>query len=129
MRNLKEETLKILESHGYSIGDVAWVGSVDYEIPVDRFWELADVEYDSGFGCQEVASDLMVVLDDGSWLERNEYDGSECWEHKKTPERPGVVVKNAFAVVERQALRVSWQNTVFTYNKPVIEAMLGGDAS
>lgn len=129
MSNLKEETLEELESHGYSIGDVAWVGSVDYEIPVDRFWELADVEYDSGFGCQEVATDLMVVLDDGSWLERHEYDGSEWWEHKRTPERPGVVVENAFAIVEGQAPRGSWQDTVFTYNKPVIEAMLGGGAS
>ena len=129
MSNLKEETLEELESHGYSIGDVAWVGSDDYEIPVDRFWELADVEYDSGFGCQEVATDLMVVLDDGSWLERHEYDGSEWWEYKRTPERPRMVVANAFAVVEGQAPRSVMYDTVFSYNKPVIEAMLRGDAS
>ena len=129
MSNLKEETLEELEAHGYSIGDVAWVGSDDYEIPVDRFWELADVEYDSGFGCQEVATDLMVVLDDGSWLERHEYDGSEWWEYKRTPERPRMVVANAFAVVEGQAPRSGMYDTVFSYNKPVIEAMLRGDAS
>lgn len=38
-------------------------------------------------GTEEVATDLLVV-GDGWWLERHEYDGSEWWEHKALPAKP-----------------------------------------
>ena len=52
--------------------------------------KLADVEYDDGFGGQTVAKDLLVV-GDGWWLERNEYDGSEWWEFRRPPQKPDKV--------------------------------------
>ena len=45
--------------------------------------ELNSIYYDAGFGSQELYG--YVVFNDGSWLERYEYDGSERWEYKETP--------------------------------------------
>ncbi|RVU70031.1 hypothetical protein EJK17_09890 [Lactobacillus xujianguonis] len=58
-------------------------------MPWDQFKEkFKTVEYDSGYGGQGLASDLIVFLKDGCWLERHEYDGAEWWELK------GKIVKN-----------------------------------
>jgi len=36
-----------------------------------------NVEYDDGYGSQELEG--IVLFKDGTWLEREEYDGSEWW--------------------------------------------------
>ena len=59
----------------------------NFKITKDNFERLATrTEYDSGFGAQEIASDLMIIGEDW-WLERFEYDGSEHWEFKQLPLR------------------------------------------
>jgi hypothetical protein len=45
------------------------------------------VNYDDGFGGNEIPLSLVVVGDDW-WLERGEYDGSEWWEFKRLPPAP-----------------------------------------
>ena len=85
--NLKNETLLVLMRNGKQKDDIVWVGTRKAKIPVEKFWELADVEYDSGYGWAEVAKDLIVVGKDW-WLERAEYDGSEWWEFKTFPIEP-----------------------------------------
>ena len=52
----------------------------------DKFKEIADFEYDDGYGGAEIP-DVRIV---GSnwWLERGEYDGSEWWEFKTIPQKP-----------------------------------------
>ena len=85
--NLLEETKNVLERHGLTMNDVEWVGSYDYTFPVEKFIELANVEYDNGYGTARVASDLLVCGKDW-WLERGEYDGSEWWEYKVAPIKP-----------------------------------------
>lgn len=88
--NLKEETLRTLGDCGYSEDDIDWVGIETQEAwePHD-FLRMADrIEYDSGFGCVEVEPELKVIMRDGSWFERAEYDGSEWWEHKHMPIKP-----------------------------------------
>jgi hypothetical protein len=45
-----------------------------------------DFEYDSGYGQQELYG--IVWLTDGSWLSREEYDGSEWWQHRFLPPVP-----------------------------------------
>jgi hypothetical protein len=52
----------------------------------EDFLKALDFDYDAGYGGQELFG--TVWLDDGTWLERGEYDGSEWWEHKVTPEIP-----------------------------------------
>ena len=56
------------------------------EEELESFLESLDFEYDSGFGSQELFG--TVWLEDGTWLTRGEYDGSEWWEYHKLPEIP-----------------------------------------
>lgn len=90
--NLKEETLRTLKDNGYSEEDIDWVGLETKEMwePHD-FLRVADrIGYDSDFDWVEVEPDLKVVMRDGSWFERAEYDGSEWWEHKHVPIKPSL---------------------------------------
>jgi hypothetical protein len=82
MTNLLEETREAIERSGHTEGDVLFIGSSDgeYSISWERFLEVADVEYHSGFGASEVATDLTVVFKDGRKMWRGEYDGSEWWD-------------------------------------------------
>lgn len=41
------------------------------------------IEYDSGYGSQEWEG--WISFQDGSWIERSEYDGSEWWSLKACP--------------------------------------------
>lgn len=87
--NLLTETSEILAQNGKSGDEVRWVGSKDgrYAISWQEFASIAaDVVYDSGYGGNEIASELVVVGDDW-WLERGEYDGAEWWDFKCQPQR------------------------------------------
>ena len=79
--NLLEETkVAIVESH-HSIEDVMFVGSSDgeYRLTFEEFAKVSDFEYDNGFGQQEIPPYIIVYFKDGSYLEREEYDGAEWW--------------------------------------------------
>ena len=70
--------------------DIDWIGSKDgkYVINWEQFKNLAaSIDYDAGFGSQEIARDLVVVFKDGDWLTRDEYDGAESWELQSLPKR------------------------------------------
>ena len=88
--NLLEETKRALQEFKHNISDIIWIGGNDYRIKIDEFIKLADVEYDNGYGGQEVAKDLVVVGEDW-FLERHEYDGAEWWEYKTIPQMPKAV--------------------------------------
>lgn len=49
----------------------------------EEFLSALDVEYDSGYGGQELFGRVWLTQD--VWLERHEYDGSEWWTVKKLP--------------------------------------------
>lgn len=49
-----------------------------------EFLNSLNFDYDSGYGGQELFG--TIWLEDGTWLTRGEYDGSEWWEHNKLPE-------------------------------------------
>lgn len=87
LTNLLRETNEILRYNGKTPVDVLWVGSRggEYKISWEEFVEIAaGTEYDSGYGAQEVASDLVIVGSDW-WLSRREYDGSEWWSYHTIP--------------------------------------------
>lgn len=85
---LLDETIYALSNSGKSALNVLWVGSRNgkYALSWEEFTQISQVVYDSGYGGQEIATDLVVVGEDW-WLERGEYDGSEWWEFKTTPKR------------------------------------------
>ena len=45
--------------------------------------ELDKIDYDNGYGIQELFG--VVVFNDGTWLNRWEYDGSEGWQRNSIP--------------------------------------------
>jgi hypothetical protein len=51
-----------------------------------EFLNTIDVEYDAGYGAQELFG--RVWLNDGTWFSRWEYDGSEGWQHHFCPKIP-----------------------------------------
>lgn len=87
MTNLLAETRKKLADDEKFTSDVRWVGTTDWSCSWQRFEELADFSYYAGHGGLEIKRDLVVV-GDGWWLERREYDGSEWWEFKTPPKQP-----------------------------------------
>jgi len=53
---------------------------------LESFLNKLNFDYDSGFGTQELFG--VVWLEDGTWLSRGEYDGSEWWHQNKLPHIP-----------------------------------------
>lgn len=83
MENLLEETKKHILASNHLETDVMFVGSDDgeYRISFEDFTKISDFLYDEGYGSQEIAPDLIVYFNDGSYLRREEYDGAEWWEY------------------------------------------------
>jgi len=52
-----------------------------------EFLTKLDFGYDSGYGGQELLGTIWLI-EESTWLERGEYDGSEWWEYKKCPQVP-----------------------------------------
>ena len=86
MANLLKETKEILEQHNKTFDDVFFVGdeATHSKMTVKDFLEHANVEYNDGYGLEEINTKLILVGKD-FWLERHEYDGSEWCENKSMP--------------------------------------------
>lgn len=107
--NAKEELLEVLSDLSKEVSDIKclWVGYDEYldrarqtrafhnhtklrvgwtEQELQKLWYDLDFEYDEGYGDQELFG--IVWFNDGSWLERGEYDGAEWWAYRTTPKIP-----------------------------------------
>ena len=83
MINFLAETINaIVEAHQYT-QTVLSVRSRDgeYATSWEEFAKIADTNYDNGFGSAQIPSDLIVEFMDGTYLYRDEYDGSEAWQY------------------------------------------------
>lgn len=82
--NLLDETKGEISQSGHSTDDVRFVGSRygKLGIPWSQAEKVLDIDYDDGYGSQEIAADLVVVFTDGGFLRREEYDGREWWEYE-----------------------------------------------
>ena len=114
MSNLLVETIEVLKNHNKTINDINWVGNGKYYFDVNEFLNIANVEYDNGYGAPEVAEDLLVVGDNW-WLERHEYDGSEWWEYKEIPLKPNKKIElKALTISQAKklgyAVSIGWEN-------------------
>ena len=98
MINLLEETLEILKDHGKTEDDILWVSDefIDDNYKVvkckttwNNFKQIADFEYDNGYGSNEISLGLIIVGKD-FWLERDEEEGNEWWEFKENPKEPSI---------------------------------------
>lgn len=59
----------------------------------EEFLSKLDYEYDDGYGGQELYGTVWL-MEEGSWYERGEYDGSEWWEYKRCPSIPNELKAN-----------------------------------
>ena len=85
MANLLKETEDALKALGYTWNAIVAIQGNKHRISIEHFKKIANVEYDNGYGAPEVATDLTIILNDGCWLTRGEYDGSEWWAYHKAP--------------------------------------------
>lgn len=90
MTNLLKETKGVLELYKQLPSNIIFIGSQEsgHSCTWKEFELLADQEYDAGYGAAKVALDLIIIFQNGSRLDRREYDGSEWWEFQtpfKTP--------------------------------------------
>ena len=101
MKNLLEETIEVLSKHGLTSADVQWIGTSNgcQLIRWETFAVLANREYYTSFGTQEVRGDLIIVGNTW-WLEREEYEGAECWLFKRHPS----LSLSEYLEAERQSL-------------------------
>ena len=58
----------------------------DKEQRLKTLQQMSNLDYDDGYGSQKLFG--TVWLNNGTWLERAEYDGAEWWELKKLPDIP-----------------------------------------
>jgi hypothetical protein len=88
--NLLKETLDDIKSSGHNIADIIYIGSEESGFCCEwsDYKTIADIDYNSGFGAQEIASDLVIVFSDGVKMWRSEYDGSEAWSYSKPFKMP-----------------------------------------
>lgn len=104
MRNALEELLNILERNNCSVKCAyittdrhSYWDDDEYIRPkpillkegytseeYQEFLHRMDFEYDAGYGGQELYGTVWL-MEEGTWLERGEYDGSEWWDYKKCP--------------------------------------------
>lgn len=91
-RNAKQELLKAIENNSVVCAEIYFNNSEKISLSSlesqsknywDKFLSSLNKKYDAGWGHQYLYG--WVILSDGSWLEREEYDGSEWWEKRIKP--------------------------------------------
>lgn len=86
--NAYDELVTELSNINLSISDIDWVSDSYCRIPEQLFIdEMKATDYDNGYGGVELPC-YVVMLKDGTWFERAEYDGSEWWVHRSVPTCP-----------------------------------------
>lgn len=102
--NFRDDTIETLNMYDYSLSDIEWIsnGNVCYDIK--EFFQVADFDYDCGYGTVEISEDLVIMMNDGRWFERSEYDGSEWWSIHYKPQKPNSVKES----ITEQDLRTEW---------------------
>jgi hypothetical protein len=83
--NFLDETLKAIEGSGHTPDDITFIGSLvtGHACTWYDFVSLADFDYNSGYGAQKIATDLVIAFSDKTYMTRGEYDGSEWWEYNE----------------------------------------------
>ena len=93
--NAKDEFLKHIKSRKVKCAIIEFgdyrsrifaLNSRHNDITYERFLNDIDFNYNCGYGSQQLFGTIWYI--DGSWSERFEFDGSECWAYKTKPKIP-----------------------------------------
>jgi len=94
--DLLKETTEIMDRSNLFIEDIEYInygddwdskitmGSYDWEWFLEYCKDYTN--YDNGYGTPKIGN-IEIVFNNGTWLDRGEYDGSEWWDVLSTPER------------------------------------------
>ena len=89
--NLATETINVLNKNKYTVEDIDWIGNNDFTIPIREFFDVAlNTTYNNGYGSAQIPCDLIIMMKDGSWYSRGEYDGSEWWQYNRQLSKPTI---------------------------------------
>ena len=103
--NAKQELIGAIGNRRIKCATIQYSDGMEYDFEVKiKVYDLKvnynDIDYKNfmdsldfiyGYGMQYLSG--YVWFDDGSWLERYEYDGEEYWYHKELPEIPTHLLK------------------------------------
>lgn len=91
MINLGDEVMELLNHYGYDRTDIDWIGNYEFRVSTNWFFSVAeDTDYDNGYGMALIPYDLIIVMNDGCWFSRHEYDGKEWFTINRPPAKPAV---------------------------------------
>ena len=92
---------------GHTSDQIIFIGSekTGHRCTWGEFLVLADREYDHSYGSPKVATDLIIVFDDGHKMWREEYDGLEWWRYST----PFVVPKESRPITSLIVDGVGWK--------------------
>ena len=88
--NAKEELLKHIKDR--QVEYVQVIREINYDCKqtiqgtLDEVLPALSFDYDNGYGHQHLTGTIWYA--DGTWSERDEYDGSEWWSHRVRPALP-----------------------------------------
>lgn len=80
--NFLAETVDAMKRNQLEPLDIVFIGSIEsgHACDWEQFVNLANFNYDSGYGLEEVVVDLVIIFGNGARMSRGNYDGSEWWE-------------------------------------------------
>lgn len=95
MRNAKKEFLDIIKNYKLIASNINYIDDIGIsydcnlkplytQIEYESFLILLDNEYDCGYGGQNLFG--VIFCEDGVWMQRYEYDGSESWNIYQYPD-------------------------------------------
>jgi len=101
MKNAKQEFLDIIKNYKLIAAEITfgdtYSGENKYLLKplynqkdYDNFLLSIDKEYNNGYGGQELFG--VIFCEDGVWMQRGEYDGSEWWDIYQYPD-----MRNSFS--------------------------------
>lgn len=87
--NAQGELIEHIENREVDFVSVVYARSYSDHIKIKgtlaEVLPMLDFNYDNGYGRQKLFG--YIWYSDGSWSEREEYDGSEWWQHQTVPDK------------------------------------------
>lgn len=80
MVNFLKETISVMGKYKLDPKEIIYIGDRKSSCSWEDFQEIANIEYDNGYGGAEIIQGLIIVFKNGVEMYRGEYDGSEWWE-------------------------------------------------
>lgn len=116
---LLNETLEGIERSGHTPEEIVFIGSLTtgHRCTWNQYKELAAYEYESSYGAQKVATDLVIYFSDGTCMTRGEYDGAEWWQYCRQFTEPAQVKEISSLFVKPD--QIGWKT---------LEAINGGNS-